>query len=99
MAWSKKEFKHTQRSDKLNTEHQRILIEQSPKNPRLEWLYEQIAQMNEIDRSLILLTLDGVSYREIANTLGLTESNVGVKLNRIKKRLTDKSKESNDHAI
>jgi RNA polymerase sigma-70 factor (ECF subfamily) len=39
------------------------------------------------------MMLDGLSYREIAATLGITESNVGVKLNRIKAGLIQKSKE------
>ena len=41
-----------------------------------------------MDRSLILLSLDGVNYDEMAAIHGLSESNVGVKLNRIKQRLT-----------
>ena len=43
--------------------------------------------MNEIDRSVALLLLDGFSYKEMAAILGITESNVGVKINRIKKHL------------
>jgi RNA polymerase sigma-70 factor (ECF subfamily) len=34
-----------------------------------------------------LLMLDGFSYREIAAVVGITESNVGVKINRIKTAL------------
>jgi len=36
------------------------------------------------------LLLDGFSYREMAETLGITESNVGVKINRIKSTLAGK---------
>lgn len=55
---------------------------------RLASLYAAIHQLKPVDRSLILLSLDGLSYREMAEVLGLSESNVGVKLNRIKTQLT-----------
>jgi RNA polymerase sigma-70 factor (ECF subfamily) len=53
----------------------------------VEWLYHQIAQLKDVDRSVALLMLDGFSYREIAAVVGITESNVGVKINRIKAAL------------
>lgn len=71
------------------------LLNEVSKDDRLEWLYGMIAKFDEIDRSLTLLMLDGFSYREMANMLGITESNVGVKINRIKKRLVTESKQYN----
>lgn len=59
---------------------------------RLTWLYEEIYKLDEIDRSITLLLLDNFSYKEMADILGITESNVGVKINRIKKHLISKSK-------
>jgi RNA polymerase sigma-70 factor (ECF subfamily) len=59
-----------------------------PTDERLEQLYAAIRQLPELDRSLILLSLDGLSYTEMAAIHGLSESNVGVRLNRIKQRLT-----------
>jgi RNA polymerase sigma-70 factor (ECF subfamily) len=56
---------------------------------RLAKIYAAIHQLKPLDRSLILLALDGLSYREMAEVLGLSESNVGVKLNRIKTQLTE----------
>jgi RNA polymerase sigma-70 factor (ECF subfamily) len=63
----------------------------------LDWLYSEIATWPLLDRSLMLLYLDGVSYRDAAEILGISETNVGVKLNRIKKRLVEKGKESDGH--
>lgn len=63
---------------------------------RLAELYAAIRALKPVDRSLILLFLDGLSYREMAAVLGLTESNIGVKLNRIKNQLTQTLKET-DH--
>lgn len=55
---------------------------------RLRSLYLAIQQLPETDRSLVLLYLDDLSYSEMAEVLGITESNIGVRLNRIKKKLT-----------
>ena len=43
--------------------------------------------VDEANRSLALLMLDGFSYREMSQILGLGESNVGMKINRIKAAL------------
>lgn len=54
---------------------------------RLVRLYAAIQSLPEVDRSLVLLSLDGVSYAEIAALHGLSESNVGVRLTRARKSL------------
>jgi RNA polymerase sigma-70 factor (ECF subfamily) len=91
IAWSKKERQHREKKRTYKGSNSPLLKASEDKNPRLDWLYEQILKLDEIDRSLTLLMLDGLSYKEISETLGITESNVGVKLNRIKKRFTEQS--------
>ncbi len=54
----------------------------------LAHVYAAIRQLPPLDRSLILLHLDGVSYAAIAEIHGLTETNVGARLTRLKQRLT-----------
>jgi RNA polymerase sigma factor (sigma-70 family) len=51
-------------------------------------LYTAIQAMPPSDRALVLLSLDGLAYREIAEITGLTENHVGVALTRARKRLT-----------
>lgn len=53
----------------------------------LEKLYAAIHAMSDPDRALVLLALDGLAYREIAEITGLTENHVGVALTRARKRL------------
>lgn len=53
----------------------------------IEQLYKAIRQLPQSDAALVLLYLDELSYREMAGVLGISESNVGVKLNRAKKTL------------
>ncbi len=84
IKWTTKERKHYQSADIESIQH--ILQETKIQtDERLEWLYEQINQLDEIDRSLTLLLLEGFSYKEMAAILGITESNAGVKITRIKK--------------
>ena len=55
----------------------------------VEQLYQAIHQLPKTDAALVLLYLDELSYREMAEVLGISESNVGVKLNRAKKALSE----------
>jgi RNA polymerase sigma-70 factor (ECF subfamily) len=50
-------------------------------------LYEAIRELSKIDASVVLMHLDGLAYNEMAEILGISESNIGVKLNRAKKQL------------
>lgn len=46
-----------------------------------------IAKLNEFDKAIILLYLEDYNYKEISNIVGITETNVGSKINRIKNKL------------
>ncbi|MGB1250209.1 MAG: RNA polymerase sigma factor, partial [Candidatus Promineifilaceae bacterium] len=63
------------------------------------WLYAQIGRFEPIDRSLCLLLLEGFSYKEMAEMLGISTSNIGVKIHRIKKQLLQQAKESNHNGV
>jgi RNA polymerase sigma-70 factor (ECF subfamily) len=56
----------------------------------LRILEEFMASLEEIDRALFALYLEDLSYREMAEITGLGESNVGVRINRMKRRFTDR---------
>lgn len=63
--------------------------EQASDQELLEKLYAAIHSLGEFDRALILLALDGLAYREMAEITGLTENHVGVALTRARQRLAD----------
>jgi RNA polymerase sigma-70 factor (ECF subfamily) len=63
--------------------------EQAQQRETVEQLYQAIHQLPKTDAALVLLYLDELSYREMAEVLGISESNVGVKLNRAKKALSE----------
>jgi RNA polymerase sigma-70 factor (ECF subfamily) len=100
MAWSRKEIRrtdHLEASTELMECH--LFMPIPVKDSRLEWLYEQISKMKVVDRSLILLLLEGYNYREIASLIGLSESNVGSRLTRLKQKLATLNIEVNSHEL
>jgi len=58
----------------------------------VERLYAAIRELPAVDASLALMHLDGLSYQEMADVLGISENYVGVKLNRIRKQLAERLK-------
>ncbi len=54
----------------------------------LDEVYAAIRELPPLDRSLMLLSLDGVSYQQMAVIHGISESNVGVRLSRARQDLT-----------
>lgn len=54
---------------------------------KIRLLYKAIEQLTPIEKAMILLHLDGCTYNEIAAIAGISNNNVGVKLNRIKTKL------------
>jgi RNA polymerase sigma factor (sigma-70 family) len=53
----------------------------------LKLLFLAIKKLSELDRAIILLYLEENSYQEIAEIMGLSSNNIGVKITRIKKKL------------
>ena len=72
-----------------------ITIENDPteNEAKIQKLYAAIKQFKKIDRSIILLYLEENSYEEIAELTGLTPSNIGAKISRLKKKLFQTLKE------
>ncbi|MBC8054108.1 MAG: sigma-70 family RNA polymerase sigma factor [Sphingobacteriaceae bacterium] len=60
---------------------------ESPEEERLTKMYEAIKKLSEVERALTMLYLDDCSYKEMSEILGISESNIGFKLNKIKTKL------------
>ncbi|CAL2083856.1 RNA polymerase sigma-70 factor, ECF subfamily [Tenacibaculum sp. 190524A05c] len=54
---------------------------------QLKSLYKAIQNLNDIDKALVFLYLEDKSYRDISETLGISEVNARVKMNRAKDKL------------
>jgi RNA polymerase sigma factor (sigma-70 family) len=63
--------------EEVNTKEQEVLL-----------LYKCISRLQETDRLIITLVLEDKPYEEIASITGITETNLRVKIHRIKKQLT-----------
>jgi RNA polymerase sigma-70 factor, ECF subfamily len=94
LNWNRSRKRYERRHVELEAHPSRFTAAASPELPseherRVEQLYAALGMLPASDRSLALLYLEDLSYRDIADVLGITETNVGVKLNRIKKRLAE----------
>src|SRR6185503_2133719 len=96
LAWHRSEKKHRTAHSALTA------IEEFPepddvagreREELIAKLYAVIRRLPKVDAALLLLYLDDLSYREMAEVLGISETNVGVKLNRTRKTLGELMKE------
>jgi RNA polymerase sigma factor (sigma-70 family) len=64
-----------------------IAGESEIRTDEVQMLYGWIEELDPLNKALVLLYLDGNSYQEIADILGITETNVATKISRIKETL------------
>ena len=91
-VWVRQEKKRLPTQPLADVEHA-LSVKDEGRDERTDWLYAQIAKLDAVDRSVCLPLLDGYSYKEMAEILGMSQSNVGVKVHRIKQYLIDVAKE------
>jgi len=92
LAWKRKETRHRNRRRDfplaLDVADPSVTANDTrEEREAVDRLYEAIHSLVPADRALVLLYLDGLCYSEMAEVIGISESNVGVRLNRIKKCL------------
>lgn len=63
------------------------LANETDSNPQIESLNDGIAELDEFSKAIILLYLDGYKHEEIAEITGISKSNVGTRVARIKEEL------------
>lgn len=85
-----KEKKFTKTDLPVNLEEKK----QESMEPQIQMLYQFISELPETDRIIISLELEEVKQAEIAHIVGLSESNIRVKIHRIKEKLTQKFREN-----
>jgi RNA polymerase sigma-70 factor (ECF subfamily) len=95
LTWRRGETRRRLRGVAIEAELIKREAGTDPQGELLERLYAAIRQLPPVDRSLILLSLDGLSYAEIARLHGLSETNVGARLTRIRQRVSSLVEEAN----
>lgn len=93
MNWRRKDQPRRSRQQPLLEVHEFAgrgsdSAEQVQQRETVEQLYGAIRRLPKTDAALVLLYLDELSYREMAEVMGISESNVGVKLSRAKRALS-----------
>jgi len=59
----------------------------SEEEDKLSYLYAAVQELNDIEKALVFMYLEDKDYAEIAETLGVSEVNARVRMNRIKTKL------------
>ncbi len=79
--------KNAEKDERLSQAHVQIPDEPGSGHTSTDQLFSAIATLSSLNKAIIMLYLDSMSYDEIAGVTGLTKSNVSVRLVRIKKEL------------
>ena len=84
--------KEKKRGNKVTLEHIKLTyeIKDDVLEERLTKMYDQIKQLPDIDKGIILLLLEGKKYEEIAQITGFTRSNVATRISRTKDKLRNR---------
>ncbi|GGD38990.1 RNA polymerase sigma factor [Muriicola marianensis] len=69
----------------IAAEHSQEILEE-----RVKLLHREIENLNILEKGIILLLLEGRTYQEISEITGLTSTNVGTRISRIKEKLKAK---------
>lgn len=72
----------------IYTPHLPDLPQAEDGNQHRQQLFDALKQLDDADKALMALYLDDLSYEEIAEISGISENYVGVKLTRIRNRIT-----------
>jgi RNA polymerase sigma-70 factor (ECF subfamily) len=67
----------------------------SGEEEQIKKLYVTIKKLNDLERGIIMLYLEGKSHEEIAEIIGLTTTNIGTRIGRIKKKLKNLIEKNN----
>lgn len=62
-------------------------VADEPSNPLYNELYQLIDLLSKDDQALVFLYIDGATEEEMASVLGISKSNVGVRIHRVKQKL------------
>jgi RNA polymerase sigma-70 factor, ECF subfamily len=61
--------------------------EHNVESEKKDILYQAISHLSDVEKAIIILYLEDYNYKEISEIIGISESNTGVRINRIKTQL------------
>ncbi len=91
ISYASKSFKQSKLYVNADTENINEIIDEPHKDKeiQIQQLHTALNTLSVIDKALISLVLEGLTMKEIANIIGITEPNVKVKIHRIKTYLKE----------
>lgn len=100
ISYYRRDFKRTKTIEPYNDTIFKIAVEEDDNEEHINktiLLHKFINKLDELNKAIIILYLDDKSYSEISEITGLTETNVGTKINRIKRKLKESISLINDN--
>lgn len=86
----RKEKKRTEKTETLTSITDQAIEETDDTESQVNALYQAIGDQSPINRAIILLHFEEKSYAEIAEIIGISQTNVATKLSRIKNEIKEK---------
>lgn len=83
----RKKTKSPQTDELMDYHHSNYLDDDDEKQLQVSLLYKVVKMLPNVERAIVMMYLDDLPYRDIAENLGITEVNARVKMNRLKKTL------------
>lgn len=85
----RKKTKSPQTDELMDYHHRDYVEDDDEKQQEISLLYKVVKMLPKMERAIVMMYLDDLPYREIAETLGISEVNARVKMNRLKKTLKE----------
>lgn len=85
----RKKTKSPQTDELLDFHHKDFVEDDDEKQEQITLLYKVVKMLPNIERAVVMMYLDDLPYKDIAENLGITEVNARVKMNRLKKILKE----------
>ncbi len=83
----RKKTKSPQTDELMDFHASSYLEDDDEKQLQISLLYKVVKMLPQVERAIVMMYLDDLPYRDIAENLGITEVNARVKMNRLKKTL------------
>lgn len=83
----RKKTKSPQTDELMDYHHSNYLDDDDEMQLQVSLLYKVVKMLPNVERAIVMMYLDDLPYRDIAENLGITEVNARVKMNRLKKTL------------
>lgn len=85
----RKKTKSPQTDELMDFHQSNFLDEDDEKQQQISLLYKVVKMLPKVERAIVMMYLDDLPYRDIAENLGISEVNARVKMNRLKKTLKE----------